>query len=120
MSDTESHEGHQAVPSQRPDGAAGKVHVEELRPRDRLILQTAEGEYLLTVGKNAHCILSSEIPSKTVGQILLRGGTNAEVTEYTPNRIHVGGRLAYAAGEGDSSMETTPVIESLEYEPGLR
>ncbi|MEI8313069.1 MAG: hypothetical protein WCH98_20160 [Verrucomicrobiota bacterium] len=121
MSETEDHDEQPlAIPTEGADGGIDKVHVDELHVRDRVILQTAEGSYLLTVGKNSHCILSSDTPSKTIGQILLRGGTNADVTEYTPNRIFVGGRLAYAVDEGDSSLVTTPVIESLDYEPGLR
>lgn len=121
MSETEAHnEQPLAIPVEGADGRTDKVHVDELRLRDRVILQTAEGTYLLTVGKNSHCILSSDTPSKTVGQILLRGGTNADVTEYTPNRIFVGGRLAYAVDEGDASLLTTSVIEALDYEPGLR
>lgn len=63
---------------------------------------------------------NSTNPSAKVGQIILRGGTNAEVTEYTPNRIFVGGRMAYAFDEEASELVATPVIESLVYEPGLQ
>ena len=97
-----------------------KIHVDALRVRDRVILQTSKSTYVLTVGKNSHCILSSTNSAAKVGQIILRGGTNADVTEYTPNRIFVGGRLAYAFDEDASELVTTSPIESLVYEPGLR
>ena len=99
---------------------AEKIHVDSLRVRDRVVFQTSACSYVLTVGKNAHCILSSSNPSAKSGQVILRGGTNADVTEYTPNRIFVGGRMAYAFEEDASELVTTPVIESLVYEPGLR
>ena len=120
MSETEGNPEPHATPQDRRRHGAEKIYVDALRPRDRVTLQTAKSCYLLTVGKNSHCILSSNpMPDKS-GQILLLGGTNAEVTEYTPNRIFVGGRLAYAFDEADSSLVTTAVIESLVYEPALR
>jgi len=97
-----------------------KLDVEALRARDRVILQTSRSTYTLTVGKNLHCILSSTNPSAKIGQIILKGGTNADVTEYTPNRIIVGGRMAYVFDENAAEMTTTPVIESLVREAGLR
>lgn len=97
-----------------------KIHVDALRVRDRVILQTAKSTYALTVGKNSHCILSSSNSAARVGQVVLRGGTNADVTEYTPNRIFVGGRLAYAFDDDASELVTTSPIESLVYEPGPR
>ena len=104
-----------------PEGSVtDKIHVDSLRVRDRVVLRTAESTYLLTVGKHSHCILNSTNRAEKSGQIILRGGTNADVTEYTPNRIFVGGRLAYVFDEEASSMVTTPVIESLVYEPGVR
>ena len=104
-----------------PGGTAtDKIHVDSLRVRDRVALRTSECRYLLTVGKNSRCILTSTNASEKSAQIILRGGTNAEVTEYTPNRIFVGGRLAYVLDEEAASMVTTPVIESLAYEPGPR
>lgn len=103
-----------------PEGRIEKIAVDLLRVRDKLVLQTARGSYRLVVGKKLHCILSADCPSAKCGQIILQGGTNADATEYTPNRIFVGGRLAYSFDEKDSSLVTTPVIDSLSYEPGLR
>ena len=120
MSETEASREPRAAPLELGQQGVEKVHVDALRLRDRVTLQTAKGTYLLTVGRNSHCILSSDaLPDKST-QVLLRGGTNAEVTEYTPNRIFVGGRLAYALDEADSSLVTTAVIESLAYEPAPR
>lgn len=118
MSDISSHDVIRASPP--GSGGTEKIHVDAMHVRDRVVLQTSKCNYLLTVGKNAHCILHSTNPSAKVGQIILRGGTNAEVTEYTPNRIFVGGRMAYAFDEEASELVTTPVIESLVYEPGLQ
>jgi hypothetical protein len=121
MSETETSSELTAGPLEVGRSAPVKVHVDALRPRDRVILQTAKGSFILTVGRNSHCILSSPaFQNKKTSQIILRGGTNAEVTEYTPNRIFVGGRLAYAFDEAESSLVTTSVIESLQYEPALR
>jgi len=104
-----------------PEGSVtDKIHVDALRVRDRVVMRTSESTYLLTVGKNSHCILNSTNPSEKSSQIILRGGTNADITEHTPNRIFVGGRLAYIFDEEASTLVTTPVIESLAYEPGLR
>ncbi|MBE2205103.1 MAG: hypothetical protein IAE94_12275 [Chthoniobacterales bacterium] len=103
-----------------PPAITEKIHVDSLRVRDKVILRTAKSTYVLTVGKNSHCILSAaNIPAK-VAQIILRGGTNADATEYTPNRIYVGGRLAYAFDEESTDMMTTSQIESLSYEPATR
>jgi len=118
MSDANAPDEIQAIP--REEAGVEKIHVDSLRLRDRVILHTSKSTYVLTVGKNSHCILSSTNPSAKVGQIILRGGTNEDVTEYTPNRIFVGGRLAYAFDEDASELVTTSAIESLVYEPGLR
>ncbi len=97
-----------------------KVDIDSLRVRDRLVFETASSTYTLIVGKDLHCILVSSNKSARGGQIILRGGTNADTTEYTPNRVFVGGRLAYAFEEDSSSLVTTPVINSIVHEPGLR
>ncbi|MFA7344657.1 MAG: hypothetical protein WC003_10155 [Terrimicrobiaceae bacterium] len=120
MSESRPPDETEATPAEGTQGMTQKVHVDSLLVRDRLVFQTADGTYVLTVGKNSRCILNSSSPSKKGGQIILRGGTNAEVTEQTPNRIYAGGRLAYTFDEGDSTLVTTPVIESIVYEPGVR
>ncbi len=118
MSDERAPDEIQAI---LPEGSVtDKIHVDALRVRDRVVMRTAKSTYLLTVGKNSHCILNSTDPLGKSSQIILRGGTNADVTEYTPNRIFVGGRLAYVFDEEAASLVTTPVIESLAYELGLR
>lgn len=116
MSDISAPDEVQAISAKDSE----KIHVDALRVRDRVIFRTAKTTYVLTVGKNSRCILSSTNSSAKLGQIILRGGTNADITEYTPNRIFVGGRLAYAFDEDASELVTTSPIESLVYEPGLR
>ena len=113
MTDDHSKVSTQTVSPARGEEVTLKIAVDGLKPRDRVTMQTSRGSYYLTVGKNHHCILASTNASEKVGQIILRGGTNADVTEYTPNRIFVGGRLAYAFDEETSELITTPVIESM-------
>lgn len=110
----------QTIPFVHSTGTIEKINVDTLRVRDLIVACTAGSTYQVIVGKNLHCILTSSNKSARGGQIILMGGTNADATEYTPNRIFVGGRLAYAFEEESSSLVTTPVIESLVYEPGLR
>lgn len=94
-----------------------KLDVESLRPGDRIGMQTAdEVTYQILVGRSGHAImLASDDPPPAL-HILLKGGTNADSSEYTPNRIHVGGRLAYAFSDSDESLHTTPVIQLLSWD----
>lgn len=94
-----------------------KLDVESLQAGDRIGMQTVDGvSYLILVGRSGHAImLASDDPPPAL-HILLQGGTNADSSEYTPNRIHVGGRLAYSFSVGDESLHTTPVIQSLSWD----
>lgn len=94
-----------------------KLDVESLRAGDRIAMKTVDDvSYLILVGRSGHAImLASDDPPPAL-HILLQGGTNADSSEYTPNRIHVGGRLAYAFSAGDESLHTTPVIQSLSWD----
>lgn len=119
MVEVSSPEAPQIVPFGDPMNTIEKINIDSLRVRDRIVAHTASSTYHVAVGKNLHCILSSTNKSTRGGQIILMGGTNADATEYTPNRIFVGGRLAYSFEQESSSLLTTPVIESLVYEQGL-
>jgi len=94
-----------------------KLDVESLRAGDRIGMKTVDGvSYLILVGRSGHAImLASDDPPPAL-HILLQGGTNADSSEYTPNRIHVGGRLAYSFSAGHESLHTTPVIQSLSWD----
>jgi hypothetical protein len=107
-----------AEPVSSVDGAEVlKLDVESLRAGDLLGMQTADGvSYRILVGKSGHAILLASDDPPPALHILLRGGTNADSSEYTPNRIHVGGRLAYAFSANDESLHTTPVIQSLSWD----
>jgi len=120
MSDGQSQVAAEKNPIGIPESGVEKINVDSLRLLDKLVFQTAKNTYALTVGKDLHGILSSTNPSAKVGQIFLRGGTNADITEYTPNRIFIGGRLAYAFEKDTPELITTSVIESIAYEPGPR
>lgn len=91
-----------------------KLDVESLQAGDRIGMQTADDvSYQILIGRSGHAImLASDQPAPAL-MILLKGGTNADSSEYTPNRIHVGGRLAYAFSASDESLHTTPIIQWL-------
>ncbi|MFZ4778306.1 MAG: hypothetical protein ACOYM3_23290 [Terrimicrobiaceae bacterium] len=107
----------EAKPIELSESRMEKIHVDSLQLLDKIFFYTAKSTYTLTVGKDLHCLLSSTNPESKVGLIILRGGTNEDVTEYTPNRIFVGGRLAYAFDQDDTALVTTSVIESIAYKP---
>jgi len=96
-----------------------KLDVESLRARDNVEIQTAENVvYSVCVGKNLHAILTSTNKQARALQVIICGGTNADSSEYTPNRVFVGGRLAYTFEKDSTTMLTTPVIASMSYLPG--
>ncbi len=115
MSEGKSPVDEVTSPQELPSGVIEKISVDSLELLDRLVFHTANSTYTLTIGKDLHCIINSTNPGAKVGQIILRGGTNADVTEYTPNRIFVGGRLAYAFDQDATALVTTSVIESIDY-----
>jgi hypothetical protein len=117
------------VPESQPTSAAGlsaenlvqKIDIESLEVRDLIEIRTADDVvYSAHVGKKLHCILTSSNKQASALHVIIAGGTNADSSEYTPNRVFVGGRLAYAFEEGSPTIQTTPVIESLAYWPGQR
>jgi len=107
-------------PSQATGGkSVDKLDVESLRARDNVEIQTAENVvYSVCVGKNLHAILTSTNKQARALQVIICGGTNADSSEYTPNRVFVGGRLAYTFEKDSTTMLTTPVIASMSYLPG--
>lgn len=107
-------------PSQATGGkSVDKLDVESLRARDNVEIQTAENVvYSVCIGKNLHAILTSTNKQALALQVIICGGTNADSSEYTPNRVFVGGRLAYTFEKDSTTMLTTPVIASMSYLPG--
>jgi len=98
-----------------------KIDIESLQVRDLIEIQTADDViYSVHVGKKLHGILTSSNKQASALPVIICGGTNADSSEYTPNRVFVGGRFAYSFEEGSPTILTTPVIESLAYRPGQR
>lgn len=96
-----------------------KLDVESLHARDNLEIRTTEDVvYAVCIGKNLHAILTSSNKQARALQIIICGGTNADSSEYTPNRVFVGGRLAYTFEKDSTTMLTTPVIAAMSYLPG--
>lgn len=108
------------VASPASDGKnVGKLDVESLHARDNVEIRTTEDViYSVCVGKNLHAILTSSSKQARALQIIICGGTNADSSEYTPNRVFVGGRLAYTFEKDSTTMRTTPVIASMSHLPG--
>lgn len=96
-----------------------KLDVESLHARDNVEIRTTEDVvYSVFVGKNLHAILTASSKQASALQIILCGGTNADSSEYTPNRVFVGGRLAYTFEKDSTTVLTTPVIAAMSYLPG--
>lgn len=112
------------TPPNDPSPASGgktveKLDVESLNARDNVEIRTTENViYSVCVGKNLHSILSSSNKQARALQVIICGGTNADSSEYTPNRVYVGGRLAYTFEKDSTTMLTTPVIAAMSYLPG--
>ena len=99
-----------------PGAPVEKIDVDALRARDRIEIVTVEGAvYSVFVGKHLHAILTSSNKQARALQVILCGGTDSESSEYTPNRIFSGGRLAYTFEKDTNSILTTPVIQSMTY-----
>lgn len=99
--------------------SVGKIDIESLRARDHVEFRTPDDViYTVCVGKNLHGILTSTNKVAQAFHIIICGGTNADSSEYTPNRVVVGGRLAYSFEKDAESVLTTPVIASMTYKPG--
>jgi len=98
-----------------------KLDVDSLHARDNVVIRTTEDVvYAVCIGKNLHAILTSSNKQARALQIIICGGTNADSSEYTPNRVFVGGRLAYTFEKDSTTMLTTPVIAAMSYLPGPR
>lgn len=99
-----------------PDGLA-KLDLDAIQPRDVITMQTADGvSYRILVGTNHRAILLASDEPPPAHKLIIQGGTNADSSEFTPNRLYAGGRLAYAFSESDETLHTTPVITCLAWD----
>ncbi len=94
-----------------------KLDIDSLQARDVITMETEDGvSYRILVGMNHRCVfLASDDPPPAL-EVIIKGGTNADTSEYTPNRVYAGGRLAYAFSETDQALHTTPVITKLSWD----
>lgn len=93
-----------------------KLNLDLVGNGDKVVLRTANSTYNLEMGENLRCKV---IPGKSGakgGEATLMGGTNVDATEYTPNRILVGGRAAYQFADDEAAVLTS-VIESIFWVP---
>lgn len=118
--DTTATESVDDFPFPRSGGlGVEKLDVESLHARDNVEIRTTEDViYAVCIGKHLHAILTSSNKQARALQIIICGGTNADSSEYTPNRVFVGGRLAYTFEKDSATMLTTPVIAAMSYLPG--
>ena len=74
-----------------------------------MVVKTMNSTYSFEVGDDFH---SKVVPSKASarsGEVILMGGLNLDLTEHTPNRVYVGGRMAYQFPDEESCILTSSV-----------
>jgi hypothetical protein len=89
-----------------------KLNLDLLGAGDKVVLRTANSTYNFEMQEHHLCKVVPSKPGARSGDAVLMGGTNADASEYTPNRIHVGGRAAYQFSDEDSAILTS-VVESI-------
>jgi len=86
-----------------------KLRLEDLHAGDKVVVKTMNSTYSFEVGDDFH---SKVVPSKASarsGEVILMGGLNLDLTEHTPNRVYVGGRMAYQFPDEESCILTSSV-----------
>ncbi|MCK9588220.1 MAG: hypothetical protein WC076_09155 [Terrimicrobiaceae bacterium] len=102
-----------AVPNSPPTvQSIQKLDLDLLGNGDKLVVKTANSTYHFEMADHHLCKVVPGKSSARAGEALLMGGTNADASEYTPNRILVGGRVAYQFPDEDSAILTS-AIESI-------
>lgn len=89
-----------------------KLDLDVLGSGDKVVLRTANSTYSFEMGEHLHCKVFPGKSTAKSGEAILMGGTNADASEYTPNRVLVGGRAAYQFPDEESAILTS-VIESI-------
>ncbi len=93
-----------------------KLKLELLSPGDKLVVKTANSTYNFEMAQELHCKVVPSKSSARSGEAILMGGLNEDQTQYTPNRVRVGGRLAYQFPDEEDCILTSPV-ESIFWVP---
>jgi hypothetical protein len=109
---------HEKLPHNVPPAVQSlqKLRLEEIHAGDKVVVKTKNSTYNFEVGENFH---SKVIPSKSSarsGEVILMGGLNLELTEHTPNRVYVGGRMVYQFPDEESCILTS-LVESIFWVP---
>lgn len=86
-----------------------KLRLEELCEGDKLVVKTLNSTYNFEMGADFHCKVAPSKPTARSGDAVLMGGLNPEQTEHTPNRVFIGGCLAYKFADEEASILTSPV-----------
>lgn len=89
-----------------------KLNLDLLGQGDKVVVRTANSTYNFEIAAHHMCKV---VPGKSTarsGEAILMGGTSADATEYTPDRVFVGGRMAYQFPDEDSAILTS-VVESI-------
>lgn len=89
-----------------------KLNLDLLEEGDKIVIRTANTTYNFEMSAPLQCKVVTGKSSSRSGEVTLMGGTNAEVTEYSPNRILVGGRATYQFPDEESAVLTS-VVESI-------
>ena len=87
-----------------------KLDLDLLGNGDKIVVRTANSTYNFEMHDRHSCKV---VPSKSTarnGEATLMGGTNADASEYTPNRILVGGRAAYQFPDEESAVLTSVIV----------
>ncbi|MEI6492895.1 MAG: hypothetical protein WCO94_10135 [Verrucomicrobiota bacterium] len=89
-----------------------KLDLDLLRNGDKVELRTVNSTYNFEMREHHLCKVVPSRPDAKNGDAVLMGGTNADASEFTPNRILVGGRAAYQFPDEESAVLTS-MVESI-------
>ena len=87
-----------------------KLDLDLLRKGDKVVIRTANSTYNFEMHDRHSCKVVPSKSSARTGEATLMGGTNADASEYTPNRILVGGRAAYQFPDEESAVLTSVIV----------
>ena len=76
---------------------------------DKVVVRTANSTYNFEMGDRRFCKVIPGKSSARTGEAMLVGGTNDDASEYTPDRVRVGGRMAYQFPDEQAAVLTSAV-----------
>ncbi|GEM_PF-1878327 len=93
-----------------------KLVFEALSSGDKFVVKTHNSTYNFEMDENLACKVIPSKSSARSGVAFLVGGFSAACDEHTPNRVYVGGRLAYQFSDEENCVLTS-VVESIFWVP---